>query len=65
MVSFAISILQTYPVMREDSHPCLPSGSFLTCSSDDTIRVWNIETGELIIIVYHIIIISELLIGHI
>ncbi|XP_065055995.1 mitogen-activated protein kinase-binding protein 1-like isoform X4 [Rhopilema esculentum] len=37
--------VETYPVMREDLHPCLPSGSFLTCSSDDTIRVWNIETG--------------------
>ena len=32
--------------MNKDLHPCLPTGSFLTCSSDDTIRVWNIDDGK-------------------
>lgn len=23
--------------------PCIPGGSFVTCSSDDTVRVWNLD----------------------
>ncbi|XP_057317012.1 mitogen-activated protein kinase-binding protein 1-like isoform X2 [Hydractinia symbiolongicarpus] len=38
--------VETYPVFDEHSSPCLPSGSFLTCSSDDTIRIWNLESGS-------------------
>jgi len=25
--------------------PAMPPGSFVTCSSDDTIRVWNLESN--------------------
>ncbi|XP_013394584.1 WD repeat-containing protein 62 isoform X1 [Lingula anatina] len=32
--------LEVYPVCN---NPALPPGSFMTCSSDDTIRVWNID----------------------
>lgn len=26
--------------------PAMPPGSFLTCSSDDTIRVWNLDNND-------------------
>uniref|UniRef100_T1IQM5 MABP1/WDR62 second WD40 domain-containing protein n=1 Tax=Strigamia maritima TaxID=126957 RepID=T1IQM5_STRMM len=29
----------------EDSPEYLPPGSFVTCSSDDTIRIWNLDTN--------------------
>jgi WD40 repeat protein len=29
----------------DDSKPVLPPGSFITCSSDDTIRIWNLSTN--------------------
>ncbi|KAB0390803.1 hypothetical protein E2I00_016712, partial [Balaenoptera physalus] len=29
----------------EDQRACLPSGSFLTCSSDNTIRFWNMDSS--------------------
>lgn len=32
--------VETYPEL-EDS--VMPSGSFITCSSDDTVRVWNLD----------------------
>lgn len=37
-----------YPNIPPDENgssrvPCLPPGSFITCSSDDTIRVWNLD----------------------
>ncbi|XP_061195023.1 mitogen-activated protein kinase-binding protein 1-like [Saccostrea echinata] len=31
------------PGITEDVKPVLPSGSFITCSSDDTIRIWNLD----------------------
>jgi hypothetical protein len=33
------------PLEHEGSvvSPAMPAGSFVTCSSDDTIRVWNLE----------------------
>lgn len=34
--------VEMYPV-DPDSVGAMPSGSFITCSSDDTIRVWNLE----------------------
>ncbi|XP_077649115.1 WD repeat-containing protein 62 isoform X14 [Urocitellus parryii] len=34
--------LKVYPEF-EDQRACLPSGSFLTCSSDNTIRFWNMD----------------------
>ena len=34
--------LEIYPITNSNSHkPLLPNGTFLTCSSDDTIRIWN------------------------
>ncbi|XP_069500664.1 WD repeat-containing protein 62 [Ambystoma mexicanum] len=34
--------VELYPELQDDE-VCLPAGSFLTCSSDSTIRVWNLE----------------------
>uniref|UniRef100_A0ABI7ZWK9 WD repeat domain 62 n=1 Tax=Felis catus TaxID=9685 RepID=A0ABI7ZWK9_FELCA len=36
--------LKVYPEF-EDQRACLPSGSFLTCSSDNTIRFWNMDSS--------------------
>ncbi|XP_068934623.1 WD repeat-containing protein 62 [Petaurus breviceps papuanus] len=36
--------VEVYPEF-EDQRACLPSGSFLTCSSDNTIRFWNTENS--------------------
>ncbi|XP_034494142.1 WD repeat-containing protein 62 isoform X4 [Ailuropoda melanoleuca] len=36
--------LKVYPEF-EDQRACLPSGSFLTCSSDNTIRIWNMDSS--------------------
>ncbi|XP_059574626.1 WD repeat-containing protein 62 isoform X1 [Alligator mississippiensis] len=36
--------IEVYPEL-EDHQSCLPPGSFLTCSSDNTIRIWNLENG--------------------
>ncbi|KAJ8368713.1 hypothetical protein SKAU_G00087410 [Synaphobranchus kaupii] len=33
--------VETYPDLEEPYVPCLPPGSFLTCSSDNTIRLWH------------------------
>ncbi|XP_070080222.1 WD repeat-containing protein 62 isoform X15 [Equus przewalskii] len=36
--------VEVYPEF-EDQRACLPSGSFLTCSSDNTIRFWNMDSS--------------------
>ncbi|KAJ8280306.1 hypothetical protein GJAV_G00053000 [Gymnothorax javanicus] len=33
--------VETYPDLKQPHVPCLPPGSFLTCSSDNTIRLWH------------------------
>ncbi|KAI1893688.1 hypothetical protein AGOR_G00126270 [Albula goreensis] len=33
--------VETYPEVEGQASPCLPPGSFLTCSSDNTIRLWH------------------------
>ncbi|XP_056138991.1 WD repeat-containing protein 62 [Lampris incognitus] len=33
--------VEVYPDLAEPSKACLPAGSFLTCSSDNTIRLWH------------------------
>ncbi|XP_021089548.1 WD repeat-containing protein 62 isoform X2 [Mesocricetus auratus] len=38
--------VEVYPEFEEDQRACLPSGSFLTCSSDNTIRFWNIDSSS-------------------
>ncbi|XP_059095788.1 mitogen-activated protein kinase-binding protein 1-like isoform X3 [Tigriopus californicus] len=35
--------LDVYPTSDEGQKPVLPPGSFVTCSSDDTIRIWNLN----------------------
>ena len=37
--------MQPY-ICSRGSQPLLPPGTFLTCSSDDTIRVWNLESNQ-------------------
>ncbi|XP_069043818.1 WD repeat-containing protein 62 isoform X2 [Lepisosteus oculatus] len=37
--------VETYPELEDSSSGCLPPGSFLTCSSDNTIRLWHCDTG--------------------
>lgn len=37
--------VETYPEL-EDSSACLSPGSFLTCSSDNTIRLWKSESPQ-------------------
>ncbi|GBL94462.1 Mitogen-activated protein kinase-binding protein 1 [Araneus ventricosus] len=36
--------IEVYPEVHENAKNILPKGTFLTCSSDDTIRFWNLET---------------------
>ena len=39
--------LEMYPTMSDgETKPVLPPGSFITCSSDDTIRIWNLRFGD-------------------
>ncbi|XP_075581512.1 WD repeat-containing protein 62 [Pelecanus crispus] len=42
--SFVWSV-EVYPEF-EEQRSCLPPGSFLTCSSDNTIRAWTLENGS-------------------
>ncbi|XP_064484306.1 mitogen-activated protein kinase-binding protein 1-like isoform X3 [Ornithodoros turicata] len=35
--------VETYPLALKGSKTVLPRGTFLTCSSDDTIRIWNLD----------------------
>uniref|UniRef100_A0A667WXL1 WD repeat domain 62 n=1 Tax=Myripristis murdjan TaxID=586833 RepID=A0A667WXL1_9TELE len=35
--------VEVYPELAEPSRACLPPASFLTCSSDNTIRLWHAE----------------------
>ena len=43
MVLFFVG-LQVYPVLDDSYKSSLPADSFITCSSDDTIRIWNIDS---------------------
>lgn len=36
--------MEMYPMLNDGQKPVLPPGSFVTCSSDDTIRIWNISS---------------------
>lgn len=36
--------LQVYPELSDASQACLPASSFFTCSSDNTIRLWNTDS---------------------
>jgi len=38
--------LEMYPAnLGDGKKPILPPGSFVTCSSDDTIRIWNLDSA--------------------
>lgn len=36
-----------YPEVKDNNQSCLPPGSFITCSSDNTIRLWNTESSNI------------------
>ncbi|KAM3918258.1 mitogen-activated protein kinase-binding protein 1 isoform 2-T3 [Leptodactylus fuscus] len=38
---------EVYPEMKDSNQACLPPNSFITCSSDNTIRLWNMETSNI------------------
>ncbi|XP_056612334.1 WD repeat-containing protein 62 [Triplophysa dalaica] len=38
--------VEAYPELEESSAACLSPGSLLTCSSDNTIRLWKIESPQ-------------------
>ncbi|XP_078419200.1 mitogen-activated protein kinase-binding protein 1 isoform X2 [Cetorhinus maximus] len=35
--------VEVYPEVEDSNRACLPPGSFITCSSDNTLRIWNTE----------------------
>ncbi|XP_007536391.2 mitogen-activated protein kinase-binding protein 1 isoform X2 [Erinaceus europaeus] len=37
--------VEVYPEMKDSNQACLPPSSFITCSSDNTIRLWNTESS--------------------
>ncbi|KAM4589498.1 WD repeat-containing protein 62 isoform 2-T3 [Fundulus diaphanus] len=37
--------IQVYPELEDPSQACLPPSSFLTCSSDNTIRLWHSDAS--------------------
>ncbi|NXA24049.1 MABP1 protein, partial [Ibidorhyncha struthersii] len=39
--------IEMYPEVKDTNQPCLPPGSFITCSSDNTIRLWNTESSNI------------------
>ncbi|XP_069064869.1 mitogen-activated protein kinase-binding protein 1 isoform X2 [Pleurodeles waltl] len=39
--------VETYPEIKDSNKSCLPPNSFITCSSDNTIRIWNTETSNI------------------
>ncbi|XP_018415556.1 PREDICTED: mitogen-activated protein kinase-binding protein 1 [Nanorana parkeri] len=39
--------VETYPEMKDSNQAWLPPNSFITCSSDSTIRLWNMETSNI------------------
>lgn len=42
---FVPSAPQVYPEVKDSNQACLPPSSFITCSSDNTIRLWNTESS--------------------
>lgn len=37
--------VEVYPEIKDSHQACLPPSSFITCSSDNTIRLWNTESS--------------------
>ena len=44
-ILFKSTCFQAYPYYEDSDESSLPKGSFLTCSADDTIRIWNLAKG--------------------
>nr|XP_055235734.1 mitogen-activated protein kinase-binding protein 1-like isoform X3 [Gorilla gorilla gorilla] len=43
--SSCIWSVEVYPEVKDSNQACLPPSSFITCSSDNTIRLWNTESS--------------------
>ncbi|XP_062824220.1 mitogen-activated protein kinase-binding protein 1 isoform X3 [Anolis carolinensis] len=39
--------IEVYPEVKDNNQSCLPPNSFITCSSDNTIRLWNTESSNI------------------
>ncbi|XP_042322609.1 mitogen-activated protein kinase-binding protein 1 isoform X1 [Sceloporus undulatus] len=39
--------IEVYPEVKDGNQSCLPPNSFITCSSDNTIRLWNTESSNI------------------
>ncbi|XP_061467336.1 mitogen-activated protein kinase-binding protein 1 isoform X3 [Rhineura floridana] len=39
--------VEVYPEVKDNNQSCLPPNSFITCSSDNTIRLWNTESSNI------------------
>ncbi|XP_075783306.1 mitogen-activated protein kinase-binding protein 1 isoform X1 [Pelodiscus sinensis] len=39
--------VEVYPEVKDSNQSCLPPTSFFTCSSDNTIRLWNTESSNI------------------
>uniref|UniRef100_A0A4W3KDA8 Mitogen-activated protein kinase binding protein 1 n=1 Tax=Callorhinchus milii TaxID=7868 RepID=A0A4W3KDA8_CALMI len=39
--------VEVYPEVEDSNRACLPPGSFITCSSDNTIRLWNTDSSSI------------------
>ncbi|XP_062973759.1 mitogen-activated protein kinase-binding protein 1 isoform X2 [Elgaria multicarinata webbii] len=39
--------VEVYPEVKDSNQSCLPPNSFITCSSDNTIRLWNTESSSI------------------
>ncbi|OCT64855.1 mitogen-activated protein kinase-binding protein 1-like [Xenopus laevis] len=39
--------IEIYPEIKDSNQACLPPNSFITCSSDSTVRLWNMETSNI------------------
>lgn len=42
-----VAYIQVYPEVKDNNQSCLPPNSFITCSSDNTIRLWNTEGSNI------------------
>ncbi|KAM3853923.1 mitogen-activated protein kinase-binding protein 1 isoform 2-T2 [Vipera latastei] len=39
--------IEVYPDVKDSNQSCLPPNTFITCSSDNTIRLWNTESSNI------------------
>lgn len=48
LACLCLLLFQTFPLFPKSLKALLPKGTFLTCSSDDTIRIWNLDSHSTI-----------------